>query len=190
MLQRKWLDYPKPSAAYPGASTDNADEGSCRQLIDQFAARLPPNIDVVAGIDTGGGVLAGALAMHAKTGFVVVRKIDSLAVDLLRNLENSYHLGDGLVIARGLNLTGKTIVLIDDVLVSGNTGIAAASLLVRLGASVRQALYTFEIDGQGGRQKLEAVGLSVTSLAVLPAPTDPSRLDEALAYTAPYRYSQ
>jgi adenine phosphoribosyltransferase len=189
MLQRKWLDYPRPGTRYPGTDGDNASAAGGRQLIELFVAHLPPGTDIVAGIDTGGAI-AGATAMLGNTGFIVVRKIDSLAADLLRSLGTSYHLGDGIVVPRGLDLKGKTIVLIDEVIVSGNTAVATTHLLRRLGASVTCALFTFEIDGQGGRQNLDAVGVRTIALATLLAPPDPSRLDVALAHTAPYRVPQ
>jgi adenine phosphoribosyltransferase len=187
MLQRKWLDYPRPGTRYPGTEGNNATAASCRQLAEQFAAKLPKDTDIVAGIDTGSAI-AGATAMLGNTGFVVIRKIDTLATELLRNLGIAYHMGEGIVLPRGLEIKGKNIVLIDEVMVSGNTAVAVAKLLTGLGASVTCALFTFEIDKQGGRQKLEAIGIKTIALATLPAPADPSRLDEALAYTAPYRH--
>jgi adenine/guanine phosphoribosyltransferase-like PRPP-binding protein len=188
MAHRKWLEYPRPGALLPGGgSSSNAED--CQQLAARLAALVPDGTGILAGIDVGGAVLASAAAMLAGTGFITMRKIETLGPDIIRTLTTNYHVGDGVALARGFVITGRSVVLVDDLLVSGHTAAASAHLLRRLGAEVRHAVFMTEIEGMGAAATLAASGLTHASLQVLPQPADPRRFDEALAHTAPYRHA-
>lgn len=186
MPARKWFNYPRPGISFPGALGSNTGAGTCRQLVDRFVNMLPENTDIVAGINQSGAMLAGATAMLAGSGFMGIRSVDALHPDLARSLAENYHVAEGLAVLRGLVVARRTVAIMDDVLMTGETAIAAARLLTSLGARVELALFVFEVEGMGGFAALEAEGIGVHTLQVLPQPPDPKRLDEALAFTAPY----
>jgi adenine phosphoribosyltransferase len=186
MPSRKWLNYPRPGMGFPGALGSNTGAGTCRQLIDRFVNMLPENIEIIAGINQTGAMLAGATAMLSGAGFMGIRSVDALHPEIARSLAENYHVAEGLAVLRGLVVARKSVAIIDDVLMTGETAIAAARLLTSLGARVELALFVFEVEGKGGFAALEAEGIGVHSLQVLPQPPDPRRLDEALAFTAPY----
>ncbi len=186
MPSRKWFDYPRPGMSFPNALGSNTGAGTCRQLVDRFVNMLPENTDIIAGVNQTGAMLAGASAILSGAGFMGIRSVDAIHPDIARSLAQNYHVAEGLAVLRGLVVARKTVAIIDDVLMTGGTAIAAARLLTTLGARVELALFIFEVEGMGGFAALEAEGIGVHSLQVLPQPPDPRRLDEALAFTAPY----
>ncbi|MCA9788051.1 MAG: adenine phosphoribosyltransferase, partial [Candidatus Cloacimonetes bacterium] len=59
---------------------------------------------------------------------------------------------------------GQKILLLDDLLATGGTVLAAAELVRGLGATVQSALFVIELGFLPGRQRLEAAGVPVESL--------------------------
>jgi adenine phosphoribosyltransferase len=80
----------------------------------------------------------------------------------------NHALGDGVVTPVGSVTSGRRIALIDDCLMSGGTAIASIQLIRRLGGICCQALFVFELEGMDGRKRLEDIGVSVTSLELVP----------------------
>ncbi|QEL22412.1 adenine phosphoribosyltransferase [Bosea sp. F3-2] len=142
---------------------------------DALAIHLGKETDLLAGIDIGGLGFAGALALRNGLGFIDIRKVGSIRADVVRSLAANYELGNGVVLSKGHRLDGRHVTIIDDCLVTGGTALAAAQLLRRLGARCTHALFIFELDGLGGRERLLQGGISVHALKRL-APVQPQEL--------------
>ena len=56
--------------------------------------------------------------------------------------------------ADGVDVTGKRVVLVDDVLATGGTLVAARNLIERAGGTVAGYVVVLEVEGLGGREKL------------------------------------
>ncbi|KRE13508.1 hypothetical protein ASE63_18755 [Bosea sp. Root381] len=165
---RRWMNYPAPGTDFPDASTLTCDGALASMAFREFERGLPGDIDLVAGIDVGGIGYAGGLALARSIGFIDIRKVRSLQPDVVRNLIPNYELGSGVALSKGNNLAGRSVAIVDDCLMSGETALAAARLLRRLGARCTAALFMFELDGLGGRAALEAQGITVSVLRTLP----------------------
>lgn len=172
---RRWKDHPASGADYPDVTPGTANGRITRTIINALAKRLPPEIEMLAGIDIGGLGLAGALAYRNGLGFIDVRKVDSMKADIIRSIMANYELGSGVVISKAGGLEGRQIAIIDDCLMTGGTALAAIQLARRLGATCVTALFVFALEGMGGRERLEQDGVAVHVLQNLPR-NGPDRL--------------
>jgi len=172
---RRWKDYPVAGIDFPDATTFTCDSRWMQTACDALAAHLGEETDLLAGIDIGGLGFAGALAARKGLGFIDIRKVGAMRADVVRNLAANYELGNGVALSKGHQLAGRHVALIDDCLISGGTALATAQLLRRLGARCTLALFVFELDGQGGRERLRNAGIGVHTLQRLtPAQPEPS----------------
>jgi len=161
---RRWKNHPAVGMDFPDASTFTCDPYWARAACDALAGALAKETDLLAGIDIGGIGFAGALAIRNGLGFIDVRKVGSIRADVVRNLASNYELGNGVTLSKGHALAGRHVAIIDDCLISGATALATVQLLRRLGAHCTQALFIFELDGLGGRERLTQNGVAVHAL--------------------------
>ena len=90
-------------------------------------------------------------------GFVPVRKPGKLPSST-RRVEYSLEYGsNALEIHEDAIQPGQRVVIIDDLLATGGTISACASLCEELGAEVLGALFLIELDGLGAREAIEPV---------------------------------
>jgi adenine phosphoribosyltransferase len=111
-------------------------------------------VDAVAGIDARGFIFAAAGALRLNTGFVPIRKKGKLPY---HTLEESYDLEYGantVAIHSDAVRPGARVLLLDDLLATGGTSLAAAKLLRRLGAEVVEVGFLVELSFLHGRDRL------------------------------------
>ena len=93
----------------------------------------------IAGIEARGFIFGAAVAAQLGIGFVPVRKPGKLPVPVLA-LDYALEYGtDTLEVDPGAIPDGQRVVLIDDLIATGGTALAAAQLLREAGAVVEQA---------------------------------------------------
>ena len=107
--------------------------------------------------------MGAAVATRLGTGVLAVRKGGKLPPPVLSETYNlEYGTATLEIPAEGIELSGRTIMIIDDVLATGGTVAAAARLLADAGATVLGAAVVLELEALGGRDVI--VPLPVTSL--------------------------
>ncbi len=165
---RRWKNHPVAGVDFPDTGSITSDRATMRRVVDALAEGLPTTVDTVAGIDMGGLGFAGALAQRNAIGFLDVRKVGSLRADIIRTVMANYELGDGIAISKASRLVGCRVAILDDCLISGGTALNAVKLIRRLGAECATALFVFELEGMGGRERLDREGVAVHALGLLP----------------------
>ncbi|MEO6886875.1 MAG: adenine phosphoribosyltransferase [Jatrophihabitantaceae bacterium] len=145
-------DFPQPGIVFKDICPLLAD-GVAFAACVQSLARLGADVDLVAGVEARGFVLAGALARELGCGLVPIRKAGKLPPPTLRR---SYALEYGtaeIEVPVDL-LSGKRILLVDDVLATGGTLRAAAELIAEAGGYVESIGVLLELGFLDGRQRL------------------------------------
>jgi len=164
-LTREVADFPEPGVQFKDLTPLLADAHGLATVTSALAA-LAEGADLVAGIDARGFLLGAAVATKLGTGVLAVRKGGKLPPPVH---SESYSLEYGTatleVPADGIDLAGRKILIIDDVLATGGTVAATVRLLGKAGAVVTGAAVVLELSALGGREKLQ--GLPVTSLYVV-----------------------
>lgn len=161
-------DFPKPGILFYDITTLLKDAAGLQSTIDRLSDRwVGEHIDYVVGIDARGFLLASAMAYKLNTGLVLVRKKGKLP---FTTTSVSYDLEYGsaeIEIHVDAVEPGKRVLIADDLLATGGTAAATAQLLRQSQAEVVGAAFVLELDGLGGRGRLD--GIRVDSLIVVPA---------------------
>ena len=164
-LTRNVADFPEPGIQFKDLTPVLADKVGLATVTNALAD-VGQGCDLVAGIDARGFLLGGAVAVQLGTGVLAVRKGGKLPPPVFGE---TYTLEYGEAIleipADGIDIAGRRVLLIDDVLATGGTLAAAARLLDRCGAIVVTAAVVLELTALGGRERVQP--LPVTSLAVV-----------------------
>jgi adenine phosphoribosyltransferase len=161
-MTREVSDFPEPGIEFKDLTPLLADASGLAAVTDAIAD-IARGADLVAGVDARGFLLGGAVAVKLGIGVLAVRKGGKLPPPVF---SETYSLEYGTatleVPADGIELAGRSIVVIDDVLATGGTLAATAQLLTTAGAIVTGAVVVLELGFLGGRDVLK--GLPVTSL--------------------------
>lgn len=166
-------DWPKPGVTFRDITPVLQDPRSFRVLIDMFVYRyMRHRLDLVAGVDARGFILGSVLAYELNLGFVPVRKKGKLPY---RTLAEDYSLeyGNAAVEMHTDSVRpGQRVLLIDDLIATGGTMVAASKLLQRLGANVHEAAAIIELPDLGGGKAMRDSGVPVYTICSF-ASTDP-----------------
>ncbi len=162
-------DFPKPGIQFRDISPLLGNPVVFAQAIERMAA-LAQQFDYshIVGVESRGFVFASALALHAQKSLVLVRKPNKLPLASHRESYGLEYGSDALEIQSVSLPAGSRVLLIDDVLATGGTLIAAAKLVKQVGATTLASICLLEIEYLGGRDKLEGHGIA--SHAVLKTP--------------------
>jgi adenine phosphoribosyltransferase len=164
-LTREVPDFPEPGIQFKDLTPLLADRDGLKAITEALAD-LAAGADLVAGIDARGFLLGAAVATRLGTGVLAIRKGGKLPPPVHRE-EYSLEYGTAVleIPADGIDLVGRNVVLLDDVLATGGTMVAAHRLLLESGANVTVAAVVLELANLGGRERVAP--LPVTSLHVV-----------------------
>jgi adenine phosphoribosyltransferase len=158
-------DFPKPGIQFKDITPLLADARLFAASIDLLTANFKPgSVDAIVGIDARGFIFAAAAALRLEAGFVPVRKKGKLP---FQTHEQNYDLEYGMnsiAIHTDAVKPGSRVLLIDDLLATGGTAAAAASLLQKVGAEILEISFLIELRFLAGREKLK--NYNVRSLVV------------------------
>jgi adenine phosphoribosyltransferase len=162
-LIREVPDFPKPGINFYDITTLLKDATGFKAVIDSLADHYESTaIDVVLGIEARGFIIAPAVAYALDYGFIPVRKQKKLPAERAR-IEYQLEYGtDVLEIHKDAINPGQNVLIIDDVLATGGTAAAVATLVETLEGRVAGLGFILELDFLKGREKL--AGYPVHSL--------------------------
>jgi len=152
-------DWPAAGVTFRDITPVLQDPRTFRVLIDLFVYRyMRQRLDLVAGVDARGFILGSVLAYELNLGFVPVRKKGKLP---FRTVAEEYSLEYGnasVEMHTDAVRTGQRVLLIDDLVATGGTMVAAIKLLQRLGANVVEAAAVIDLPHLGGSGQIKATG--------------------------------
>ncbi|SUE27425.1 adenine phosphoribosyltransferase [Nocardia farcinica] len=152
-LTRWHDDFPTPGVRFADLTPVFADAEGFRSVIESLAA-CAPDADLVAGVDARGFLLGAGVAATLGTGVLAVRKGGKLPPPVIsREYSLEYDSAALEIPGNGVELRGRRVLLLDDVLATGGTLAAAAHLFVEAGAQVVAAAVVLELEFLGGRAR-------------------------------------
>ncbi len=148
-------DFPKPGILFRDISPLLNSPEAFSLAVDQLAdyAKSLGASSLVA-IESRGFIFGAPVALRAGLPLALVRKPGKLPGTTERIDYGLEYGSDALEIKHGVIQAGTRVAIIDDVLATGGTAAATASLIARLGASVAGYVFLAELCGLGGRSKL------------------------------------
>jgi len=158
-LTRTVPDFPVAGVQFADLSPVFAD-GPALAAVVTALADAGHGCDLVAGIDARGFLLGSGVALALGVGVLPVRKAGKLPPPV-HSVEYAleYAVATLQVPAAGIELAGRRVLVVDDVLATGGTVAAAVTLLRRCGADVVGAAVVLEIAGLSGRAVLGQAGM-------------------------------
>src|SRR5690606_35422041 len=153
-LIRDVPDFPSPGIVFKDITPVLADADAFNAAIEAMAAPWRGVVlDAVFAIEARGFILGAALARALGLGFVTLRKGGKLPA---RTLAQEYALeygNDRLEIHADAAAPGARVLLVDDVLATGGTLVAALDLASSQGATVVGASVLLELAFLDGRSR-------------------------------------
>ena len=158
-------DYPKPGIMFRDITTLLADARGFRRAVDELVQPFAGmKIDKVAGIEARGFILGGAVAHQLSAGFVPLRKKGKLPHHT-RAVEYALEYGsDAMEMHLDAVAPGERVMLVDDLIATGGTALAAVQLLTDAGAEIVAAAFVVDLPELGGAARLRAAGVAVSTL--------------------------
>lgn len=164
-LIRTVPDFPRPGVQFRDITTLIGHARGFAASVEHLATRArDAGAQAIAGMEARGFIFGAAVAARLDIGFVPVRKPGKLPVASI-GIDYALEYGsDRLEMDPDAVTAGQRVVIVDDLIATGGTALAAAQLLRRAGASVEHALFVIDLPDLGGAQRLVDAGVRVHAL--------------------------
>jgi adenine phosphoribosyltransferase len=148
-------DFPKPGILFKDITPLLADPRAFHIAIDLFAERfVGEDLRAVIGIESRGFIFGGALAARLNASFVPVRKPGKLPWETASEAYELEYGTDELEVHLDAIAPGEQVLVVDDVIATGGTALAAARLVEGLGGQVVGLAFLIELAFLGGADRL------------------------------------
>ena len=147
-------DFPKPGIIFKDITPLLNDAAAFSALIDVFAERYRNSgISHICGIESRGFIVGAALALRLGVGFVPVRKAGKLPCKKIRREYSLEYGTDAIEIHADAVRPGEKVLLVDDLIATGGTALAAVGLLTDIGAEIVGIAFAIELEFLKGRER-------------------------------------
>ena len=157
-------DHPKKGIMFRDITTLIKDPVGLRLVVDNFTQRYIKgdiNFDLIIGIEARGFIIGGALSYTLGKGFGLIRKPGKLPAEVISQEYQLEYGTDTMEIHTDSIEKGTRVLLIDDLLATGGTAMAAAQLVEKLGGIVTEMAFIVNLPDIGGYKKLKDKGYNL-----------------------------
>ncbi|MBR1776583.1 adenine phosphoribosyltransferase [bacterium] len=162
---RQVPDFPKPGILFLDITTATKDAKSMQLMTDFLYEKFKnEHVDYIAGVESRGFIFGAALAYKLGAGFIPIRKPNKLPAKTIKESYSLEYGTDTIEMHADALKSGDRVVVIDDLLATGGTAVAACNLCRKAGAEVVASAFIIELDSLKGREKLEKNGIKVISM--------------------------
>ncbi|WP_119308324.1 adenine phosphoribosyltransferase [Cohaesibacter haloalkalitolerans] len=164
-LIRSIPDYPKRGIIFRDITSLIAHAEGFRQSIrDLCAPYVDLQIDKVIGIEARGFIFGGAMADYLGVGFVPIRKQGKLPGAVVAQDYSLEYGTDRIEMHADAVAPGERVILVDDLIATGGTAIAAIELLQGVGGEVVSSAFVIDLPDLGGASLLRERNVNVHTL--------------------------
>ena len=163
-LVRTIPDFPKPGIQFRDITTLLLDRGGLAATVDALAATVEGPVDLVAAIEARGFAIGGALAVKLGAGLLLIRKDGKLPGATIAEDYALEYGTDRLAMHVDACAPGARVLIVDDLLATGGTALAATRLVKRARGIIAGARFIVDLPNLGGSKALSEAGIDVRSL--------------------------
>jgi len=148
-------DWPKPGIVFRDITPVLADPRLLRLVVERMAEPFAnEGVQMVAGTEARGFILAPAVALRLGAGFVPIRKAGKLPWETYQTTYELEYGTDTLEMHRDAIAPGTRVLMVDDLLATGGTMEACCQMVEKAGGEVVACVFMVELSFLGGRQRL------------------------------------
>lgn len=164
-LIRPVPDFPKPGVMFRDITPLFQSPRAFRQVIDSLVQRyIESDITHVGAMDARGFLLGSVIAYSLNKPLVLFRKCGKLPAQVIGEAYQTEYGEAQLEVHSDSLRKGDSLLLLDDLIATGGTLLAAARLAHRLGARIHEAAVIIDLPELGGSRRLEDMGIATFSL--------------------------
>jgi adenine phosphoribosyltransferase len=163
-LVRTIPDFPKSGIQFRDITTLLLDRAGLAAAVEALAATVEGPVDLVAAIEARGFAIGGALAVRLGAGLLLIRKDGKLPGATIAEDYALEYGSDRLAMHVDACTPGARVLIVDDLLATGGTALAAARLISRAGGEIIGARFIIDLPELGGAGALRAEGIAVETL--------------------------
>lgn len=164
-LIRPVTDFPKPGVVFRDITPLFQSPRALRMVIDSLIQRyVEADFSHVGAMDARGFLIGSIIAYELNKPLVLFRKQGKLPADVLsQGYQTEY--GEAFLEVHADSLCeGDKVLIVDDLIATGGTLLAAVQLVKRMGAGIHEAAAIIDLPELGGSRKLQDMGIPTYSL--------------------------
>ena len=147
----EYPNFPKKGILFRDFSPILKDPSALSFIADEFSKFFhPKEIDLFAGIESRGFLLAGILAVRYNKGMIMIRKAGKLPGKTTKLSYKIEYGKDTIEIQKDVIKEGQRILICDDLLATGGTAKASAKLIEKVGGKITGFAFIIELTELGG----------------------------------------
>lgn len=152
---REVPDFPRPGILFYDITTLLSDPSGLRLVTEHLVERYRgQKIDKVVGIETRGLIFGAPLAMELEIGLVPARKPGKLPFQTITESYDLEYGSNSICMHADAIAKGERVLIVDDLIATGGTLVAASNLVERLGGEVIEIAAVLELSFLNGRSRL------------------------------------
>jgi len=162
---RSFPNWPKQGIIFRDITSLLKDKEGFKHVIDLLVDRYKNmDIDIIVGIESRGFITGSVLADRLGLGFVPIRKPGKLPGETISEEYELEYGTDKIEIHKEDIQKGSKVLLVDDLIATGGTALAAANLIKKLGGEIVECSFIIDLPDIGGKKKLIDAGYKVFNL--------------------------
>ena len=163
----KHQDFPKPGILFRDINPVFRNPDALKYIATEFSRRFSKaKYDVTAGIESRGFVVAAAISISVGKGVIMIRKAGKLPGATIKRSYDIEYGNATMELQTDAVKRGQKVLILDDLIATGGTAIAAAQLVEELGGQVLGFGFVIELAQLKGANRLREMGYRVESLVV------------------------
>lgn len=164
-LVQEYQNFPKQGILFRDINPVYRENDALNHISNEFYSRFRGlQLDYVGGIESRGFVIATVLALKFGKGMIMIRKTGKLPGQTIKKSYDIEYGRSEMELQQNAVKPGQNILIADDLIATGGSAIAAASLIEELGGRVAGFAFVIELASMDGAEKLRKMGYKVHSL--------------------------
>lgn len=157
--------FPKEGVTFRDITPLYQSPRAMRMVADSLIQRYVESpVTHIGAIDARGFLLGAVLAYELNKPLILFRKAGKLPADCLREAYSTEYGEAHIEVHRDALKEGDQVLLLDDLIATGGTFLAAARLISQLGAEVYEAAAIIDLPDLGGSRLIQDSGIATFTL--------------------------